>query len=519
LSRSIFIFDENGMEQFLTTFSQHVTSFLNLKAMKWVDTGDRMMDTTIQMMISTLTAALVTFILTIYKNKGLLQDLLQKVNVLLKRAEPNPLLFDPALADGKPKNGKAFLCSINLIASNIKKGFIRWFMINHSKKFMYLENQESSLMIYHVNTTCSLHKDIEKDVAWKIHKDTYVPVWKDKNGYWVYLNTYGNDIQSEIHLKSDSYEALENCLASINEFTKKITEEQEKVVYTGSILEFDTKGQPTLIGDVSKNKTFDSLFFEQKEKVLPILKLFKENKLYPSHIPIDNKIGILLHGPPGTGKTAFISALANYLCRNIVLVDMSKIKTQTQWNNIFRNTNTKRSIFVFEEFDCMPCIQRRDKGEKKEIIDDDVLNGNPQLMMMMAMQNKDSKVAEDYKKEMDEKREILDLGFVLRKLDGIENVNDRIIVATTNHPEKIDPALLRPGRFGIHIHLKNANHKVLCDMLNMIYKANVTEDDVYDVEEYLWSPAEILQNSLQYISVNEYIDFLRRGKPCGNDVV
>lgn len=512
----IVFFLEESMEQFLTTFSTHVTSFLNLKSMKWVNTGDKMMDMTMQMMLSTLTAGLVTLLLTMYKNKDLLYEFIFRMKVLLKLVTPNPLHFNPSLTDANPKNGKAFMYSLSLLNLSIKYAFIRWFMQNHSNKYTYTEKQDTSLILYVMDAEPTPRKNIEQTILWKIAKGVYIPVWKDTNGYWVYMTTDGNDIRSEISLKSDSYEALQNCLTSIHKFVADIVaEEKAKPTQELNILEVDSKVATDIrtIGKISKNKTFDTLFFEQKEKILPILSLFKEGKMYPSHIPIDNKLGIILYGPPGTGKTAFISALANYLNRHVILVDMTKIKTQAQWNYIFRNTTDKMNIYVFEEFDCMSCIQKREpvmdihhnKDEKSEL---------SSMMMMMAMNNNESnKVTEAYKKQMDEKNDTIDLGFILRKLDGIESTTNRIIVATTNHPERIDPALLRPGRFGLHVHLKKANHKVICDMLNMIYETSLTEDDVYEIEEYAWGPAEILQNSLQYPCVKEYLRFLRMAKP------
>lgn len=500
------------MEQFLTTFSQHITSLLNLKAMKWIDTGDRMMDTTIQMIFSTLTAGLVTLILAMYKNKALLQDFVLRVKVFLRRAEPNPLVFNPLFADGRPKNGKAFVFQLDLVFSAMKNAFIKWFATHHFHKYSFIEAQENSMMMAMLEDQPKGLEKVHKNLSWKINKDINIPIWKDKNGYWVYLNTEGNPLHQTTFLRSDSFEALENCFASILTMFNKNLEDIMKAP-TRDLLIFETTSKGEMINGsaLSKNKIFDSLFFEQKETVLPILQLFKENKLYPSHIPIDNKLGILLHGPPGTGKTAFLSALANFLQRNIILVDMKKLKTQSALNHLLGNVINKNYVFVFEEFDCMPCIQKRESGEATHRFQEQKMS--PEMMMMMAMNNKDSKATEDIKKEMDEQKDLIDLGFLLRKLDGIESADGRIIVATTNHPENIDPALLRPGRFGIQINLKKANHKVLRGILEMIYKIPVSQEDVDDIDEYIWSPAEILQNSLMHASIKDYLRFLRHSKP------
>jgi len=65
------------------------------------------------------------------------------------------------------------------------------------------------------------------------------------------------------------------------------------------------------------------------------------------------------HGPPGTGKTAFISALANFLQRAIVIVDVSNIKTKTQMDKIMRQSPPESVILVFEEVDIMAGVGSR----------------------------------------------------------------------------------------------------------------------------------------------------------------
>ena len=86
---------------------------------------------------------------------------------------------------------------------------------------------------------------------------------------------------------------------------------------------------------LSNEKTFDSLFFQHKSTILKILNNFinKRGKYAVNGYP--HKLGLLLHGPPGTGKTSLIKALANYTKRNIVNVSLSKINTNEELMSIF----------------------------------------------------------------------------------------------------------------------------------------------------------------------------------------
>jgi hypothetical protein len=127
---------------------------------------------------------------------------------------------------------------------------------------------------------------------------------------------------------------------------------------------------------LSDEKTFDSLFFKEKETILKVVDHFtnKTGKYAIKGYP--HKLGLLLHGPPGTGKTSLIKALAQKTGRSIVNVPLARITTNAELAALFFDQkycvegeripvkmNFKDVIFVMEDVDAVSKVVRRRDGK------------------------------------------------------------------------------------------------------------------------------------------------------------
>ena len=95
-------------------------------------------------------------------------------------------------------------------------------------------------------------------------------------------------------------------------------------------------------------------------------------------------------------------------------------------------------------------------------------------------------------REKETEKESLDLSFLLNLLDGTLEANGRILIITTNFPERIDRALIRPGRVDMIVNFKKCNREILREMVEAFYEqeAEIPDDPSLD---YKWTPAEVNQ--------------------------
>ena len=98
-------------------------------------------------------------------------------------------------------------------------------------------------------------------------------------------------------------------------------------------------------------------------------------------------------------------------------------------------------------------------------------------------------------KGIQENKEEITLSFLLNLLDGVLETPNRILIITSNYPERLDKALVRPGRIDLNIHFDNADMEMILDMFQHFYNLTSTETKTLELDskiDRLFTPAEII---------------------------
>jgi hypothetical protein len=130
------------------------------------------------------------------------------------------------------------------------------------------------------------------------NKDLYpgfYPILVMSNGMCVYYCSRTHQIYTRTH-STDAIRIFTNYLELCYKADPKQSINENNSIFQPTT-ERETRMTMNTIGKISAKKTFDSLFYEDKAALIGLLQRFKTGTMYPSHIPMDNKLGILLYGP------------------------------------------------------------------------------------------------------------------------------------------------------------------------------------------------------------------------------
>ncbi|CAI5755755.1 unnamed protein product [Candida verbasci] len=204
--------------------------------------------------------------------------------------------------------------------------------------------------------------------------------------------------------------------------------EGKTVIFTSWGPEWRPFGQPRskrLLGSVILDKGI-------AENILNDVKDFLTSSDWYHRRGIPYRRGYLLYGPPGSGKTSFIQALAGELDYNICILNISENNLTDDRLNHLMNHIPNRSILLLEDVDA--AFNKREQVNEQGYTNGVTFSG------------------------------------LLNALDGVASAEECITFMTTNHPEKLDSALMRPGRVDYKVLVNNATEYQVKKMFLRFYE-------------------------------------------------
>ncbi|XP_073124404.1 AAA-ATPase At3g50940-like [Henckelia pumila] len=317
-------------------------------------------------------------------------------------------------------------------------------------------------------------------------RDFYNP--RDRNST---MKSVIRSFQLTFHRKNKDL-AIESYLPYIiNEAENKKQEKKTIKLFTVDYDNmYDIKEMWTPV-NLDHPSTFETLAMDsdQKEMILNDLQRFVKRRDYYRKVGKAWKRGYLLYGPPGTGKSSLIAAIANYLNFDVYDLELTDLTRNSELRKLLLGT-ANRSILVVEDIDCT--IHLKDRSTTTA-----------------------TTTKEDSSSHEEESR--VTLSGLLNFVDGLWSScgDERIIIFTTNHIEKLDPALLRPGRMDVHINMSYctpSGFKLLASNYLGIQDHALFKKIEHLVANAKVTPAEIaeqlLKNDDPNLSLQGLVDFI-----------
>lgn len=295
----------------------------------------------------------------------------------------------------------------------------------------------------------------------------------------------------------------------------------ETIDYNAQLPYFRFRRYP-LVGSVK----LDNLYGDECEYIRTRVREFLENRAWYEDNGFPYTLGLLLSGPPGTGKTSLIKAIARETNRHVIMVKLFRGISRTQLERLFKHpamcclerpdttdetwidVPLQDRLYVFEEAD-IDCgfLTREDPRDKKNSGDIPAsLRQEYEIFRIPGMDTPaqpapiyhapNAALAQTYQDQLSAQilgvtnnrkprrlnanrtQESLKptLADFLTIIDGPNEIDGHMIIMTSNQPEKLDPALVRPGRLE-HVRLGNFKNKDIMNMMTSVYKLKSGEHE------------------------------------------
>jgi ATP-dependent 26S proteasome regulatory subunit len=234
------------------------------------------------------------------------------------------------------------------------------------------------------------------------------------------------------------------------------------------------------MNEFNTSKSFNNVYGAHVNELKERLDLFINHPDWYTERGIPHSLGIMFHGIPGAGKTSTIKAIAKDTHRHIFNLSLRPFTTQRQLTNLFFSETVviyghdgnkmtlkiplNKRVYVIEDIDCLT-----------DIVIDRIITGDKPV-----------------------EGDAVTLSFLLNLLDGVLETPGRILIITSNFPEKLDKAFVRPGRIDVKVKFTHAALDLILEMVNKFYSISYEIDMIPECLDSIFTPAEIMESLCTY---------------------
>jgi hypothetical protein len=373
-----------------------------------------------------------------------------------------------------------------------------WYLSNTSdidyinEPYLYYACDQKSILsgIYDINKIIIQNR--EKKIKYKNIEITYshysdvITVYSDK------------DRKKENYIIRLKVKQHENSTEDILEDFCKFCASEYNFFLTGKVWTqqiYNNKGTEWVTSPSNNYRKLDTIILKNniKNKIKEDVQLFLNSEEWYQHRDIPYTRGYLFYGNPGTGKTSMIKGLSLFSKRHIHYLMLNEVSSDNELLELIKSINYKETILVIEDIDAMLNIVKSREDNKKTY----------QHYLEEKEKNKKLTVEEWDKLENNKnKKSSLTLSGLLNVIDGLFSSHGRILIMTTNHPEILDSALIRPGRIDCKFLFDNCDKEQIGKLYEMFYNQELTEKNMMQIKnlriENSYSPAHITSIFLRY---------------------
>ena len=353
---------------------------------------------------------------------------------------------------------------------------------------------------------------------YRINQDEKIVLWKDGNKTLYIQTTTSNDDINEkdktcsqtttLILSSEtmSLKEIDNFIKLCSrEYTYSKIDDDRKYIFTLS--GFDSSGEPIFRKEeFIPYSDFKNIYSDEARKIQKRFDFFvsEEGQKWYKHRNLPYHLSIMLHGIPGTGKSAISSAIAKRYNLHTVRIKLSSIKTNKEFISAFKCRKFSSTSRKYKYSELLYLFDEIDTETNNILLDRKYKNSETKTNYPVLKHISETKTTDLSKIELPI-ADKLSLGTILEEISGINQMWGRKLIFISNYPERIDAALLRAGRMNEIIQLKPSTRKDTISILKNFFECEIPEYVHRYIPDGKYTPAEIVdfcsssKNFLQFI--------------------